>query len=179
MIVAHASTKEFEFSAPITTMQFSSSNNYLALGLENSTKCFIINVQTWELCSEIQLASVIHCLGFSTRDGQLFLGKADGSLSVLADGPACSFSSPENDSSWNIIGEMDTSDSPIFCLDLSLNGDYLAVGRGDALVTVHEPQQIFEHVFVPQAELRRQGGAPVNTVAFGARGKFLGKLCAA
>ena len=154
------------YPKPIYTLQFSKDNEYLALGgVENVA--YVISVETWEIISETHMSSSILTVGFSLKNERLALGLADGVLSLLE---------PDTNTNWKIISEMDENDSPILSLDWSNNEKYLALGRNDSTLTIHESQSVLDNFFMPETELIRGGGAPVYSLRFGVEGKFLGEI---
>jgi WD40 repeat protein len=98
----------------------------------------VISVGTWEIIQESQLSANVICLAFSMHNEILTLGLSDG---ILA------FVNPSYDGRWEVAGEMDSSNSPVLAVDWSSCGNYLAVGRCDSAVTIHDSQSIFDNFF--------------------------------
>jgi Anaphase-promoting complex subunit 4 WD40 domain len=137
----------------------------MVLGGEDGT-VYVVSVSDWHILNEIKVtSSSIHALRFSRWDERLAVGCSDGALMLL---------SPKDD--WKIIGEIDTSESSISCIDWSSR--HLAVGRTDGSVDIFEAARVYDNFFLPEAELTR-GDGPVNTVSFGASGQFLGAFSSA
>ena len=158
--------KEMHFPKAIYAMTFSNCNEHLALGGADNT-VHIVSVQTWEIIKEITVSSSILSMNFSKNNERLALGLANGAMSLL---------NPHISSDWQVVGEMDESESPILCLDWSRNGDFFVVGRANSVSTVHDSQSIFENFFLPKAEIRTASGSPVNSVTFDSGGNFLGNM---
>jgi len=154
---------EMHFPKAIYAMTFSNCNEHLALGGADNT-VHIVSVQTWEIIKEITVSSSILSMNFSKNNERLALGLANGAMSLL---------NPHISSDWQVVGEMDESESPVLCLDWSRNGDFFVVGRANSISTVHDSQSIFENFFLPKAEIRTASGSPVNSVTFDSGGNFL------
>uniref|UniRef100_A0A6U3R608 Anaphase-promoting complex subunit 4-like WD40 domain-containing protein n=1 Tax=Ditylum brightwellii TaxID=49249 RepID=A0A6U3R608_9STRA len=153
--------KKMSFSKSIHSLCFSNKNQYIVMGGDDST-AHILSVQTWEKVTDITADSSIYTVAFSMMDERLAFGTLDGVLTLL-----------DAQNGFVIVGEMDTNTAPILTLDWSSNGKYMALGRNDASVTIHDSQSVFGNFFVPQKELHRGSGAPIHTVAFGDGGTFL------
>lgn len=152
---------EIPTKATVQSLSFSPSNEYLALGSENSSTA-IISLPSFNLLTTIPSIASIHCLSFSPDSSRLALGDADGMLSVISV------------VDWNLLGEMDESESPIYALDWSIDGEYLAIGRSNAVSTIHDCSSVYRNFWVPRAELIRKSA--VNTIAFSPAGDYLGKM---
>ena len=143
------------------SLSFSPCNEYLAIGSEH-TSTFVISIPSFELLTTLPSIGAIHCLKFSPDSSSLALGDADGILSMVSS------------SDWNLLAEMDESESPIYALDWSQDGKFFAIGRNNALCTIHESSNVYSNFWVPQAELIRKSA--VNTVAFTPKGDHIGKI---
>lgn len=151
-----------QFTKPIESIHFSCHSDFLSLAGEGGI-VYIVDVRTWELVKESHFTQAsIQTIRFSRHDERLAFGSSDGVLTLL-----------DPSDHWNTLGEIDASDSSILSLDWSTKN--LAIGRDDGSITLHEADKVYANFFVPQAELS-SGNAPVRSVVFGARGRFLGKL---
>lgn len=131
----------------------------MALGADDGTVT-IVSSTDWSIEKEFKVASSITALRFSRRNERLAIGSSDGIVTLVAPGD-----------SWNIAGEIETSDVAISCIDWSSR--CLAIGRIDGTISVHEATRVYENFFLPEAELTRNEG-PVTSIAFGVGGQFLG-----
>ena len=152
--------QQLTFGKTIKTIHFSRKSDLVALGGDDGT-IYIICSQHWTVEKEIKMASsAITALRFSRRDERLAVGSSDGIVALME---------PSND--WKIVGEIETSDVGISCIDWSSR--HLAVARFDGTISVYEGSRVLANFFLPEAELAR-GGGPVHAITFGVGGQFLG-----
>ena len=157
--------KELEFSKPINEIKFSSDGLYLVMAGE-SQSFYVVTVESWYIIQESQLSAPALCMGFSMNSDLLSLGLADGILAFVD----CS-----RHGKWAITGEMETSSSEILASHWSPCGNFLAVGRNDSTVSIHEYHSILNNFYVPKMELIRKTESAVHALSFGIGGKYLGK----
>jgi WD40 repeat protein len=148
-----------EFVKPIRSIQFANTNNLLVLGGDDAM-VYVVSVSSQQLIAEKLLSAPITALGFSWCDERLAVASVDGLLALL---------DPKDD--FELVGEIDSSDSAILTLDWSSKN--LGIGRSDGSVTVHDTDKVFGNFFVPQVELRKRKA--IRSLAFGVSGRFLGK----
>ena len=101
---------------------------------------------------------MISTVAFSCQDERLSIGSKDGVLTLLS-----------KSLDWELVGEIDFSDSPILCQDWSTKT--LALGREDGSVTIFDTERIFENFFVPLTELSHSKA--IQSLAFDATSRFL------
>jgi len=142
---------EFPMQYAVQSLSFSPSNEYLALGSESTSTC-IFSIASFEIITTIPCISSIHCLQFSQNSSFLALGDADGMFTLV------------NTSDWSIFGEMDESESPVYAIDFSVDELYVALGRNNALCSVHTCESVFNNFWVPEIELIRNSA--INTISF-------------
>ena len=150
-----------EFAKPVRSLVFSHSSNYLAVGGDEGV-LYVLSVPTRSMVLNTIFSSPIQSIAFSRRDERLSVGSIDGILTLLCP-----------DADWEPMGEIDDNESPILTQDWC--SKYLAIGREDGSVTVHDTERTFSNFFVPVAEFSHS--LAVRSVAFGASGRFLGKIC--
>ena len=163
--------KEIKFPKEIFCMQFSNDNEYIVLG-GLGTSAYIISVSKWVVAAEIKTGSSILSVGYSINDERLALGLADGVVSFIQ-------LENKNSKSWDIVGEMSEYDSPVTCLNWSQNGKYLAIGRNDATVSIHDSTSVFANFYMPITEISSSNtgvGSSVHQLEFNPQGSFLGTL---
>jgi len=159
---------ELKLEDQIQSLQFSSNNEYLALA-SKFNKTYVVAVESWKICSETTHSTPVLSIGFSSNVERFTVGLSDGILCLL-DPKSFDVAAP---SSAKFIGEMDQSDSPIYALDWSSDGKYLAIGRGDASISIHESSSVMDNFFFSTAELKANSGAAILTLSFGVASKFL------
>ena len=146
-----------EFAKPIQTLAFSHSNNFLAMGGDESI-LYVLSVPTRSMILNTIMSSQIRCVAFSKNDERLSIGQEDGVLSLLV--VAAEFEP---------TGEIDAHDSPVLCQDWS--SKTLAVGREDGTVSLFDTEKAFCNFFVPLAEF--SSNYPVRSLSFGVSERFL------
>ena len=149
-----------EFAKPIRSLMFSSANNFLALGGDEGV-LYVLSVPSRSIIFNTIVNVPIQSVSFSRHDERLGVGSDDGVLSLLCPG-----------SDWEPAGEIETSDSSILSQDWC--SKYMAVGRLDGTVAIYETEKVMSNFFVPVSEYAYSH--PVRSVAFGASGRFLGKI---
>lgn len=147
-----------EFAKPLRTLVFSHSNNFLALGGDESV-LYVLSVPSRSIIYNTIFNAAITTVAFSRKDERLAVGTKDGVLSLLCP-----------DADWEPVGELDYSESPI--LAQAWCSKTMAVGREDGSVAIFDTEKAFCNFFVPLAEFSH--AKPIRSLAFGTSGRFLG-----
>ena len=150
-------SKQVEFAKPIRSLDFSNSNNFLALGGDEGI-LNVLSVRSRTMILNSILSSPIKSIAFSRSDERLGVGLEDGILTLLC---------PE--SNWEPVGEVDQSESAISCQDWS--SQTLACGRMNGSVTLFDTDKVIGNFLVPVAEFASDH--PVKSLKFGRDGNFL------
>lgn len=149
------------FSHAIRSVQFSWKSQFLALGGDGA-RVYIVSTANWRVLKEIKTGGTVNAIVFNRSDERLAVGVSDGILLVAKQIEGFL---------WEVAGEIEDNDSSIVTLDWSKK--YLAVGRLDGSVSIHETENIFRNFLIPRLTIFRKKA--VYSVAFGI-GKYLGKL---
>jgi WD40 repeat protein len=149
---------ELLFNKPIKCMDFSVGSRFLALGSAESRVHVVETAPSWTIVAKHDFFAPISSLGFSKRNERLAVGVADGILALF---------DPQDD--YASVGEIDSSESPVVCLDWS--GKNFCLGRQDGTVSIYDAQQVCANFCVPLVE--HELCSPVQAVTFGPNSRFV------
>jgi len=85
-----------------------------------------------------------------------------------ADGLVHLFSAPD----WSVASVLDDNDAPVFCVDFSIDGRLLAVGRQDGQCTLHDASYR-DDFWMPVAECGPGRTSAIHDLAFSVEGDRL------
>jgi WD40 repeat protein len=148
---------QVEFAKPIRSLAFSHTNNFLAMGGDESI-LYVLSVPTRSMILNTIMTSSIHSVAFSKRDERLSIGVEDGVLSMLV-----------VDAEFEPSGDIDHSESAVLCQAWSSRT--LAVGRRDGTVTLFDTEKAFCNFFVPLAEFSSTHA--IRSLSYGVSENFL------
>lgn len=148
---------------PIRSMQFSkNTNNVLLVLAGDDAMVYVVSVSNQQLIAEKLMSAPITSLGFSVGNERLAVASVDGVLALL---------DPSDD--FEVVGEIDNSDATILTLDWCSKS--FGIGRIDGSVAIYNTDDVLSNFFVPQMELPIRKRKAILSLAFGVRGRFLGK----
>lgn len=155
-------TKEMAFSGVIRTLQFARRRHYLVVATDPGVVT-VISTRSWSILAEQPLGSCVGCVAFSYQDDLIAAGLQDGQVALLS-----------KDQDWTSSIDWFTGmESSITSLAWSKR--HLVVARKDGNVGIYKHDSIVDESFSIQKDASH-GDTPVNSVAFGVGGTYLGEL---